>query len=379
LHTFACWLRDVTTYIGIESPEKECGKSTLVTVLSKFVNRPVVSSNISSSAFYRVIEELKPTLLIDEADTNLRGKDDLRGILNSGYTKPTAFVWRICYDAAGPEDEECKGGVSSTPGRVARYSCWCPKAIATIGPLHPTLASRCIVVRMQRKMGEEECERLKRLDATELQRKCARFVADHAVEIGKAEPQIPKGLTNRAADVWEPLLALADLAGGQWPALAREAALGLTVRAQGHSPIGSLLLDIYLVFILTKRDRVFSRELVGTLQQSGDRPWLELRRGKQITETWVAQRLRPYGIKSRTIRIGEEVSRGYLREEMMETFKRYIPKSEVEALNADLAERTVKEGETQCDAEAKGQPAVPAPGQADTGEGSAAATGEVKA
>src|SRR5216683_3219109 len=65
-------------------------------------------------------------------------------------------------------------------GRVARYSCWCPKAIATIGPLHPTLASRCIVVRMQRKMGEEECERLKRLDATELRRKCARFVADGA-------------------------------------------------------------------------------------------------------------------------------------------------------------------------------------------------------
>src|SRR5947209_11178 len=95
LHTFACWLREVTTYIGIESPEKECGKSTVVTVLSKLVNRPVVSSNISSSAFYRVIEELKPTLLIDEADTNLRGKDDLRGILNSGYTKPTAFVWRI--------------------------------------------------------------------------------------------------------------------------------------------------------------------------------------------------------------------------------------------------------------------------------------------
>jgi putative DNA primase/helicase len=95
LHTYAWQLREVATYIAIESPEKECGKSTLITLLSHFVNRPAVSSNISPSAFFRVIEELQPTLLIDEADTNLRGKDDLMGILNSGYTRPTGFVWRI--------------------------------------------------------------------------------------------------------------------------------------------------------------------------------------------------------------------------------------------------------------------------------------------
>ena len=200
-------------------------------------------------------------------------------------------------------------------------------------------------------------------------------MAEHGAEIAKAEPQIPKGLTNRAADVWEPLLALADLAGGQWPALAREAALGLTARAQEHSPIGSLLLDILMVFTLAKRDRVFSRELVARLQQSGERPWLELRRGKEVTEAWLAQRLRPYGIKSRTIRIGADVSRGYLQEDMKETFMRYIPKSEVEALRAELAEPAVKESEAQVNGEIKAEPAVPALGQADTGEGAAAATG----
>jgi hypothetical protein len=107
VHTYAFRLREVTSYIGIESPEKECGKSTLLTVLSHFVDRAAVSSNISSSAFFRAIEELQPTLLIDEADTNLRGKDDLTGILNSGYTKRTAFVWRMCYDGAtGRETED---------------------------------------------------------------------------------------------------------------------------------------------------------------------------------------------------------------------------------------------------------------------------------
>src|SRR5207247_10372067 len=115
LQTFWFWLRDVTDYIGSEAPERECGKSALVTVLSHFVNRAAVSSNISSSAFFRAIEELQPTLLIDEADTNLRGKGELRGILNSGYTKPTAFVWRICYDPA-PEPEGIAEGTQRGAG-----------------------------------------------------------------------------------------------------------------------------------------------------------------------------------------------------------------------------------------------------------------------
>lgn len=102
LHTYAFHLRSVTTYIAIESPEKECGKSTLLSVLSRFVNRAVVSSNITSSAFFRLIEELQPTLLIDEADTNLRGRDELRGILNAGYYRPNAFVWRVAYDPVPP-------------------------------------------------------------------------------------------------------------------------------------------------------------------------------------------------------------------------------------------------------------------------------------
>lgn len=347
VHTYAFLLREVTTYIGIESPEKECGKSTLLTLLSRLVNRPAVSSNISSSAFYRVIEEGDPTVLIDEGDTNLRGKDDLRGSLNSGYTKGTAFVWRTCFDGApGPEAEEREGegGGSWAAGRVAQYSSWCPKAIAAIGRLDPVLASRCIVFTMHRKRKDEQCERLKYLETGELKRKCARFVADHADEIAKAEPAIPPGLTNRAADIWQPLLVLADVAGGRWPALAREAALGLTAQAEGHSPIGALLLDIFVVFILAKRDRVFTRELVEGLQGREDRPWVELRRGKLVTQMRLAQQLRAYGIRPRTIRIGDQVAKGYLEEDFMDTFRRYIPKSEVDALKAEMEEGLKKEG-----------------------------------
>ena len=87
LHTYAFHLRNVSTYVGIESPQKQCGKTTLLTLLSQLVCRPEIAANISPSAFFRVIEETRPTLLIDEGDTFLKRHGELRGILNAGYTR----------------------------------------------------------------------------------------------------------------------------------------------------------------------------------------------------------------------------------------------------------------------------------------------------
>src|SRR5947208_1489958 len=92
--------RTRTTSAEVEPwPERQCGKTTLLTVLSELVNRPVVSSNVSPPALFRAIEELRPTLLIDEADTFLKGNDEFRGILNAGYTRKTAFVLRVANQA----------------------------------------------------------------------------------------------------------------------------------------------------------------------------------------------------------------------------------------------------------------------------------------
>jgi hypothetical protein len=100
LHTYAFELRQVSTYLGVDSPEKRCGKTTLLTVLTELVNRPVVASNISPPALFRAIEEVRPTLLIDEADTLLSGNDEIRGILNAGYSRKTAFVLRVSHFTA---------------------------------------------------------------------------------------------------------------------------------------------------------------------------------------------------------------------------------------------------------------------------------------
>ena len=206
LHTFAFYLRDVTTYIGIESPEKRCGKTTLLGLLNELANRAVASSNISPPAFFRVIEDLSPTLLIDEVDTFLAGNDQLKGILNAGYNRRTAFVLRAAPTPASNGETDAE--TSAAPGAVKRYSCWCPKVLAKIGRFPDTLADRCIVIRMQRKTSEEQCDRSRELDPTPLKQQCLRFVSDHAAEIASARPQIPPALNDRAADIWEPLLAL---------------------------------------------------------------------------------------------------------------------------------------------------------------------------
>ena len=349
LHTYAFELRDVTTYLGIESPEKRCGKTTLLRVFNKLVSRPLPAANISPPAFFRAIQDMRPTLLIDEADTFLRRSEELRGILNGGYGRDTAFVMRVAPQA--PSAASADGAPSrepdqpnilptphsalpiphSTPG-LATFSCWCPKAIATIGHLPDTLADRCILIRMQRKTSKERCERLKNLDATAIRRQCVRFVLDHQAEIAAARPQIPPGLNDRAADIWEPLLVLADLAGGQWPELARQAAVGLTASAQQSDPIGSLLLDIFVLFTTQKVDRLFTRQIVESLNASPDRPWAEMRNGKEVNDQWLSNRLRPYGIEPRTLRIGELRAKGYFEEDFKDAFRRYISKADLDAL-----------------------------------------------
>lgn len=334
VHTYAYDLRGVSAYMGLESPEKRCGKTTLLSVLSELVNRPVVAANISSPAFFRVIEETRPTLLIDEADTWLQGNEMLKGILNSGYTRKTAFVVRVAQWARkGDTKGEADAGGRM---RLARYSCWCPKVMASIGRLPDTLADRCILIRMQRKAAGDECERLRDLEGLALRRQCARFVLDHAKAIAQARPGLPRGLNDRAGDIWEPLLALADLAGGGWPEWARTAALELTATVQTSNPIGTLLLDIFIKFQVEKVERLATREVVEELNQLGERPWSELRQGRKITERWLAHQLRPYGVQPGTLWVDDRTVRGYSLDEIEAAVRRYARRSDLDEVLANV-------------------------------------------
>jgi putative DNA primase/helicase len=319
LHTYGFEFRDVTTYLGIVSPEKRCGKTRLLGVLGKLANRAVVAANISPPALFRVIEEVRPTLLIDEADTFVEGNEELRGILNAGYSKEGAYVMRV----APARVVEREPGNETQKTRLARFSCWCPKVMAAIGRLPETLTDRCIVVTLQRKRLGEECERLRNLEPGPMRQRCARFVRDHAERIASLRPELPASLNDRAADIWEPLLSLAELAGGEWPGLAREAAAKLSGETQESSAIAALFFRLYRALATGNEDRIFSRDLAKYLDSVKECPWAEVWKGKPVTERALASVLRPYGIGPRTIWIDGESAKGYVRQDFEEAAGRY--------------------------------------------------------
>ncbi|MGH8468553.1 MAG: DUF3631 domain-containing protein [Gammaproteobacteria bacterium] len=308
LHTYCYDLRRCTPILGLISPQKRCGKTTLMSVLVTVVNRPVAASNISPSCVYRAIDLWHPTLLIDEADSFLRDNEELRGIMNSGHMKGLAYVIR----AVGDEHEP------------RQFSTWAPKVMALIGKLPSTLHDRAIVIELARKTPEERVERLAGFDGTELRRRCLRWAQDSASAIRAADPDIPAGIHDRAADNWGPLLAIADTAGGDWPALARQA-----MAAQPDEPDDSvavmLLADIRQFFEDGETDRSLTANLVAYLTGLEERPWNDWRRGKPLTPNQLARLLAPFKIKPGTLRVGGDRAKGYRLEDFGDAFTRYLP------------------------------------------------------
>jgi hypothetical protein len=252
--------------------------------------------------------------------------------------------------------------------------------MAAIGHLPDTLADRCIVIRMQRKTIHEDCDRLRKFEASNLRERCAQFVSQNRAAIASAEPEIPESLHDRAADIWEPLFVLADLAGGDWPRKARRAAEALATGAQGRSPIGAFLIDIYSAMAVAKTDRIFSRELVTWLNGFSHKPWHDLPglrivncgQRKEVTELWLAQQLRPYGIRPKTIRIGDKTQKGYTEADLLGPFKRYVPRSEWEAYKADFAHQQAEceAAEREAAERVNSQPSGPAAPKAGDSKGS---------
>jgi hypothetical protein len=308
----------IAPYLAITSPEKRCGKSTLLTLLARLVPRSLPASNISPAAVFRAIEAWAPTLLIDEADSFVRNNEELRGILNSGHTRDSAFVIRTVGDDHEPR----------------RFSTWAAKVIALIGKLPDTLADRSIEIPLKRKLPSEPVEKLRHADPelfSNLARRCARWAADHVDEIRAARPSMPDALNDRAQDSWEPLLSIADLAGGPWPKQAREAALALSgaVDAENDTIRVQLLADIRAVLNgsdFKGSDRISSEDLTTRLVALEERPWSECSRGKPLTKTKLARLLRPFGVLSGSKRLPDgTMPKGYLLDQFADAFRRYLP------------------------------------------------------
>jgi hypothetical protein len=304
--------------LGITSPVKRCGKTTLLELVRALSSRAVSANSITAAAVARVVEAHSPTLIIDEADCFLQHNDDLRGILNAGHRRDAQVI-------------KCVG--DDNEARVFKVFCWA--AIAAIGALPATITDRSINIRMERLKSGERHQRLTRKAIEECREICAkirRFVEDNIDALTDANPELPGGLNDRAQDNWCTMMAVANAAGGNWPARAATAALHLSIDKDNQSDVDdvAILRDIRFIFEGSGEDRLSSENICRQLAANEEGPWREWSAGKPITPTQLARQLRPFGITPQTIRTGKETIKGYKSETFADIFERYIPSTEPE-------------------------------------------------
>lgn len=316
-HTHAAEAADTTPYLLLSSAEKRSGKTRLLEVLELVVHEPLPTANISDAALFRAIAELSPTLLLDEVDAIFGGKarerEDLRGLLNAGYRRG-AVARRM-------------GGPKMTT--LEAFPVYCPKAFAAIGQLPDTIADRSIAIRLQRKTREEQVERFRRRWAQPageiLHDRLADWLEPQLDYLHDARPALPDELDDRAQDCWEPLLAIADLAGGDWPDRARAAALDLSGNGEREddSMTAILLRDIFSVFESTDIDRYRTADLIDELSKIEESPWGDWF-GKPISPQALSKLLRPHRIRTLPIWIDGEKARGYKLDQFTDAFLRVL-------------------------------------------------------
>jgi hypothetical protein len=333
IHTHALDAADTTAYLNIHSAEKRSGKTRLLETLDLLVARPWFTGRVTSAVLVRKVAAETPALLLDESDAAFKGDreyaETLRGVLNAGFRR---------------------GGVASLcVGQGANltykdFPVFCPKAIAGLGTLPDTVSDRSIPIVLQRRRPTEQVERfrLRRVgpEALPLQKAAAAWAEAHLEALAEAEPELPEELDDRAQDIIEPLLAIANEAGGEWPVRTRKAAVALLTgehREEAESLGVRLLRDCRTAFDERGEDRLATGKLLERLRAPEDAPWRSLQ-GAPLDATRLARMLKPYDIRPRKIREGEDTFRGYLRVWFEDAWARYLPTAHENAEQAEQAE-----------------------------------------
>lgn len=320
MHTHVYRQFQFTPRLAIISPEKRCGKSTLIDLLNALCCEPDKMDNATAAVIYRTVDsQPKLTLLIDEADSFLSSAEGLRGVLNSGFevsgkVKRSRVARRGDYEPAG-------------------YKSFAPAAIASIGELPDTIMDRAVPIHLRRKLVTQKVESIRpfRESLRELQGEIAAW-AETADFKDYPDPSMPGDFDDRQADISVPLLAIADLAGCEWPDRVRDALSALFSSNKTDSPSGMLLADIRSVFNQTNADKLSSSEICSKLGDMEDRPWPDFSHGHCITPPQMARLLKSFGIGPRDIRLDNKAGiKGYLQADFMDAWSRYLPPEKPES------------------------------------------------
>lgn len=320
LYVLSTHLVDVAQFaplLVLRSPEMRCGKTTTMDLIGEMVRVPLAAANASPAALYRALEERKPTLLLDEVDAFLAQKSEsseaVRGILNSGHRRGR-------YSTVIRSNER---------GELQFFDVFGSKVLSGIGKVHATLRDRSITLTLRRKLPDERVERLRiaRMDSyfDEIRELCAQAADEIRERVAVADPEIPTSLSDRAADNWELLLAIADEAGGRWAEAAREAAKGLSDSETDDSHRVLLLSDVRDYFTETGHAVAPTNDLLAHLNDLETRPWCTWHRDNPMTARDLAKQLKPFGIEPNVQTLNGTKVRGYKREDMTDAFSRYLP------------------------------------------------------
>lgn len=319
-HVMDAW--ESTPRIAFLSPEPKSGKTRALEVSELLVPNAVEAVNMSPAYIFRKIgdENGLPTLLHDEIDTlfgpKAKENEDIRGLYNAGHRRG-AFVGRCVVHGKKVLTEE-----------IPAFSAL---ALAGLGWLPDTLLSRSIIVRMRRRAPHETVTPFRRRvhsrEGNKLRDQLAAWAAGATQEMTAARPAMPDGVEDRDADMWEPLLAIADAAGEHWPKRARVAAVALTAAAADREPSLGIRLLSDLRDIFADAEQLATAIVLERLNKLPEAPWNDLK-GKPLNDRGLAQRLRQYGVKSKSLSMGGEYGprpKGYAREDLHDVWKRYLP------------------------------------------------------
>jgi hypothetical protein len=315
-------------YLHIQSPLPECGKSRLLEVLEALVEHPWFTGRVTAAVLMRKIDAEHPVLLLDESDAAFGGDKEyaeaLRGQLNTGFHR-------------SGKASACVGQGSNLSYKD--FSTFGPKAIAGIGRLDPTIESRSIPIALKRRTKAETIAKWRRRDAhaaaEPLRTRLAAVMATAVETLKGARPTMPDGLGDRAEDVLEPLFAIADLAGGDWPERTRRAAVTLMgtaarVAQETEQNLGlELLADIRTIFEDHDNPAALrSEDIIKDLVAIDDRPWATFGKSqKPITAHRLRLMLKRFDVHpGGQMWVAGKNVRGWRLASFAEAFDRYIPR-----------------------------------------------------
>lgn len=299
VHSWSWQLNDCTPYLYIWSPLKQSGKTRLLEVLELLVHNPIRAASVTPSALYRVIEERKPTMLIDEVDTVFYGRGsrhaDLIGVINSGYKR-------------GGSSIRTKGN------EVVDFSTFCPKILAGINNqmIPDTVADRSISIELQRKAHDETLEPFyyfqAKNEADSLLEDISEWVFEHEDQIRNSKPNSIQGISDRKWEIGAPLATIGSLVKyPKYKAILSDM-LSREIPRETRNPVEQLMKDICELF--DGNEKMFSSDVAEYLEFSSPK--------------MLANQLGIFGIEPKRIRIGNRTGRGYHKKDMEPILKRNL-------------------------------------------------------